>query len=202
MDISINRALSELKLLNKKITDKTAKLQVAVGIQQKTVIDKDVFLKSVAANIQQLRDFIQNRNKIKSAIVLSNAKTKVTIGDKTMTVAEAIERKTSIDLDKALNKKMREDYYNLESQIEQHNVNAKTQADKQCEAALGAQTEGDKGAQYKTIFEAYYEANKAEVLAPEDIKAQIEKDQDTIDEFESEVDFILSESNTKTSINV
>ena len=200
--MSINRALSELKLLNKKITDKTGRLQVAVGIQQKTVIVKVDFINTVKANVQQLRDLITNRNNIKSAIVLSNAKTKVTIGDKTMTVAEAIERKTSIELEKSLNKKMREDYYGLKSQIEQHNNNAKAQADKQAEAALGAATEGDKGTQYKAIFDAYYDANKADVLAPNDIEVQIEKDQDLIDEFESEVDFILSESNTKTSITL
>ena len=202
MEMSINRALSELKLLNKKITDKTGRLQVAVGIQQKTVIVKVDFINTVKANVQQLRDLITNRNNIKSAIVLSNAKTKVTIGDKTMTVAEAIERKTSIELEKSLNKKMREDYYGLKSQIEQHNNNAKAQADKQAEAALGAATEGDKGTQYKAIFDAYYDANKADVLAPNDIEVQIEKDQDLIDEFESEVDFILSESNTKTSITL
>jgi len=34
MDISINRALSELKLTNKKIADKTARLEVATGVQK------------------------------------------------------------------------------------------------------------------------------------------------------------------------
>jgi len=202
MKMTINRALSELKLLNKKIADKTSRLEVVAAINEKTVIDKDGFIAKVSADTQSIRDLIKYRASIKSAIVMSNANTKVTVGKVSMTVAEAIERKTSIDLDKDLNRQMREKYFTLKSQVENHNVNAKAQADKQAVAALGADTEGDKGAQYKSIFDAYYDSNKAELLAPEDIEAQIEKDQDTIDEFESEVDFILSESNTKTSIEV
>lgn len=202
MEISINRALSELKLLNKKITDKTGRLQVSDAVQKQTQEGGKVFIETAAANIQAIRDLISRRNLIKSKIVLSNASTTVAVGSQSMTVAEAIERKTSIELDKNLNRRMREQYYTNKNGVDAHNDKCRAQADKQAEAALGAATEGDKGTQYKAIFDAYYDLNKAALLAPDDIENQIEKDQDKIDEFETEVDFILSESNTKTTIEV
>lgn len=202
MEISINRALSELKLLNKKITDKTARLQVSDAVQKQTKEQGEKFISDAVAGIKSIRDLIARRNYIKSKIVLSNASTSVAVGDKTMTVAEAIERKTSIELDKNLNRRMRETYYGHKGSVEAHNDKCRSQADKQAEAALGAATEGDKGIQYKAIFDAYYDLNKATLFAPDGIEKQIEDDQDKIDEFESEVDFILSESNTKTMIEV
>lgn len=202
MEISINRALSELKLLTKKITDKTERLQVSASVQKVSQVDSSQFINDSAAGIQSVRDLIKRRNTVKSAIVMSNAATTVTIAKETMTVAEAIERKTSIEFDKALNRRMREQHYGNKSNVEKHNDQCRTKADKQAEAALGASTEGDKGLQYKAIFDAYYDLNKADLLSPENIEKDIEDDQDKIDEFEAEVDFILSESNTKTMIEV
>jgi len=200
--ISINRALSELKLLNKKIEDKTDKLEVAIGTQKINETDKEAFLAKADADIQQVRGLIARRNLIKSAVVLSNANTSIVVAGQLMTVAEAIERKQSIDLDKSLNRRMRERYFGIKAGVEQHNDNVKVQADEQAKAALGADTEADKGAGYKSIVEAYVDRNKAELIAPQDIELQIESDQDKIDEFEAEIDFILSESNTKTEIDV
>ncbi|MGI9541920.1 MAG: hypothetical protein ACR2MX_01600 [Cyclobacteriaceae bacterium] len=204
MEISINRALSELKLLNKKISDKTKSLNVASAVTSKEVKEdaKEMFLKTIEGNIQRIRDFIDRRQRIKSAIVLSNALTKVVVAGKEMTVADAIERKQSIQLDKDLSKRMREDYFSCKNATDIHNEKASAKADKQAEAALGAATEGDKGIQYKSIYDAYYDTNKAELISIDNIEAMIETDQERIDEFESEVDFILSESNTKTMINV
>ena len=200
--ISINRALSELKLLNKKIASKTDSLDAAAGVKGIASEQKDNFIKDSKAKVQQIRDLIARRDLIKSSIVASNAQTMVAVAGKSMTVAEAIERKTSIDLTKNLNRKVRESYYSAKAGVENHNEEVKRNADKQAEAALGADTEGDKGAGYKAIVDAYIERNKAELIAYEGIEQEIEKTQDEIDEFESEVDFILSESNTKTMIDV
>lgn len=204
MEMSINRALAELKLLNKKITDKTMAVKVAVGVKQNGLVveAKDAFIKEQTAVIQQIKDLIARRNSIKSAIVASNAVTTVSIGGKSMTVAEAIDRKSAIELEKSLNRVLRERYYGAKSSVEQQNDKASQAADKQANAAMGAQTEGDKGAQYKSIYDAYYDLNKCVVLAPEGIEKMIEKADDEVAEFEKDVDFILSESNTKTVINV
>ena len=203
MNISINRALSELKLVTKKINDKTARLEVCAAWKSGAdEVAKVAAVDKADSAIQSIRGLIEHRNCIKSSIVRSNAETIVTVSKKSMTVAEAIERKTSIELDRALNKRMREHYYGNKQGVESHNTQAGKTANSQVTSALGADTEGDKGAAAKAIFAASYDANKAELLAPENIEAEIEADQESIDEFEAEIDFILSESNTKTLIDV
>ena len=204
MEMSINRALSELKLITKKINDKTARLEVCAASKTQGLeeVAKKAFVEKAKGDVQSLKDLIAQRNKIKSAIVLSNAMTKVVIGNITLTVAEAIERKTSIELEKNLNRKIREHYYTNKTNVERHNEQAKQQANAQVSKALGADTEGDKGAAAKAIFDSSYDVNKAELLSIDGIELMIENDQDKIDEFESEVDFILSESNTKTTITI
>lgn len=202
MEMSINRALAELKLLNKKITDKTNALLVAEAAKGVAAEAKQVFIRDQAASIQQVRDFIVRRNAIKSAIVASNAKTTVTIGNKTMTVAEAIERKTGIEHEKHLMRRLRERYYGAKAAVEKHNETVKAMAEKQAATALGAQKEGDKSVEYKAVFDVHYNMNKAELVAQDGFEKEIETGDDAIAEFEKDVDFILSESNTRTMINV
>lgn len=203
MTISINRALAELKLIAKKIEQKTVSLEVTVCIKSDLVDEfkKDFVTKSTSA-IQQVKDLIERRNKLKSAIVTSNAFTTVLVSKKQMTVAEAIERKSSIELERSLCRQLREKYFTSKKGIENHNAQVDKDADKAALQALGADTEGNKGEAYKSIVDAYKLRNKAELLAPEGIEKDIEEMQDAIDEFECEVDFALSESNIKTMIEV
>lgn len=201
--ISVNRALSELKLVTKKIEQKTGKIVVAGGFKNSATKDEnDAFIKEAKSSIQQAKDLLERRNKLKQAIVMSNATTKVSIDGKEMTVAEAIEKKASIELTKEFSKKLREEYYGNKNGVEQHNTKVSADADKKADVALGAATEGDKGVAYKAIVDAYKLENGAKLVAPEGIEKEIEDLQDEIDNFESEVDFVLSESNVKTMIDV
>jgi hypothetical protein len=200
--ISITRALTELKLLNKKIEQKQAGLQIAAAVKDHTPEKEAMFLSDAKSKMDQITGLIDRRAALKKAIVMSNAVTKVTIGTESMTVAEAIERKTSIELEKSYCKAIRENYYGYKTTCERHNETVENEANRASAEALGADTEGDKGAAYTAIVEAYKKKNQATLIAPEGIEQTIEDLQDKIDEFESEVDFILSESNTKTMIEV
>ena len=100
--MSIHQALSELKLLDSRIERAinsgrfigTKKLVESKVSQTRTTV-KD-FNVSAKADLESVRALIERRSEIKSKIVASNAKTKVTIGGTKYTVAEAIERKSSI----------------------------------------------------------------------------------------------------------
>lgn len=204
MEVSINRALSSLKLLTKKITDKTGELVIASIVKYDTMSpdDKTTVLTSYSSNVQAIKDMMTQRNRIKTAIVASNAVTMIEVAGESYTVARAIERKTSIELEKNLNRQMRESYYSNKSALERHNDQCRAKADQSANAALGAGAEGDKGEQYKAVFSAYYDMNKAEMIAPPDAEVVIKKDGDRIADFENDIDFLLSESNTKTMITV
>src|SRR5690606_13391079 len=106
MTLSIAGALVELKLLDKRIEKATGNgLFVSYKLGQnvpKLFKNSEEMLTTIKASHQSVTALITRRNMIKSAIVVSNATTKVTIGDESMTVAEAIERKNSIYYDKAL----------------------------------------------------------------------------------------------------
>ena len=57
------------------------------------------FLDDAVSKLQSANDLINYRRALKSAVLQSNAVTKVTVADKEMTVAEAIEYKNSISLE-------------------------------------------------------------------------------------------------------
>lgn len=98
-EMSIHRALIELKLIASKLQAKIQAIKV-VGVVDKDgkigTQTRDEFEKSVTANVQSIEDLIRRRSVIKNAIVASNAVTKVTVAGKEMTVADAINRKVEI----------------------------------------------------------------------------------------------------------
>ncbi|MDR3596247.1 hypothetical protein [Clostridium sp.] len=101
--MSIHRGLSELKMLDKRI-ERSIKESKFVGSKKKsaenvnnTTTSKDKFNESIRREYQSIQALIKRRTEIKRLIVLSNAKTIVTIGDKEYTVAEAIENKKIIE---------------------------------------------------------------------------------------------------------
>lgn len=204
MQISVNRALAELKLITKKIEQKTQKLVVAeVFKATSSNAELTEFKEKVSAEFNSVSALINNRNIIKCAIVASNAVTKVTVNNKTMTVAEAIERKTSIHFEKALSMNIREKYYNAKARTEKHNDKVDAAAEAQAAKILESDSaESKKDVVYMKVVENYKETNGALLVSVNGIEKIIEESQARIDGFETEVDHILNESNVKTMIDI
>lgn len=200
MEMSITRALAELKLADKKITQKIKELTSAYLVKKKDKAECEKEMASMQSKYQSILDLIARRNNIKRLIVASNATVTVLIGGKTMTVAEAIERKTSIELEKNLVRTIRESYYSCKQDQEQYNSNVDLKADEQAKNI--ATGEDVKSEAYAAIREMFVKDNEVHLICLQNCEELIEKLQDNIDEFESEVDFVLSESNTKTTIKV
>ncbi|HYK73264.1 MAG TPA: hypothetical protein VEV44_09105, partial [Pseudoneobacillus sp.] len=103
MEITIAKGLVELKLLNNRINrviNDSVFAGFTVGKKVMTGFnDIEELEQRAKSDYQSVQDLIKRRNEIKSAIVVSNATTEVQIADKTLTVAEAIERKSSIEYD-------------------------------------------------------------------------------------------------------
>lgn len=202
-EISVARALNELKLTSSKISSKTNSLLVAqLAISSKTKEEtRKEFKDKFKADYQQVKDLIKYRDALKAAIVASNAITDVTVAGVVMKVSEAIERKNSIQLQKDLNTKLRNAYYSVASNVEQHNKQVSTKADQQASTALSGLTD-NVAEQHQKLVDTYIKASEAEVLAVNGIEALIEEEAQKIAEFESDVDFALSESNVKTLIKL
>lgn len=205
--ISITEALNELKLYDAKIS-KAIGSHKYVGAAKKSsnmlgVQTKEVFNNNAKAGYQSVTDLIKNRNKLKSLIVQSNAITEVTINDKVMTVAEAIERKNSIQYEIDLLNTLKLQYTTATSTVNAENKKVDTQIDKLLETFVGKDT--DKKATKEdqaAITEPYREKNEFELVDPLNIYDEIQKLEAEIDGFNSSVNTALVLSNATTFIEI
>jgi RNase P subunit RPR2 len=204
--ISIARALIELKTLEKRIDKKLHELEpisILTGNKLESGIDsKEAFEKEVKASYQSLIALIEYKRKIKSAIVKSNAVTYVEIAGAKMTVAEAIERKSSIGIEKEIKKTLAKKYTDKLKIVENHNSNIQSQLYKLLQATYSKpETELSKE-DYDKIAIPFKENNDATLIDPLNVKKTLQELDEEISEFESEVDIALTESNARTEVEV
>ncbi|MFK2825234.1 hypothetical protein QYG89_05985 [Bacillus sp. B190/17] len=205
MKISITRALAELKLLDKRIRstmDSTQLIDFSIG--EKLVngfATTKEFEDKARSAYQSTLDLIKRRNAIKSAIVLSNAMTQVEIAGNKYTVAEAIERKTSIQYEQQLLQKLKREFSIVTEQVEDINEEVKQQLDRQLEVLYGREAKL-KVDESNELIKSYREKNEAKIIDPLKLRNECEKLEKKIDEYLTEVDFVLSTSNTLTEIEI
>ena len=200
--ITVTEGLVELKTLDKRIYKAMEKEFIAVYMNAEKDSEKvKEFGKSAEANYQSVVDLIDERAKVKAAIVKSNAETEVTIGGKTMTVAEAIEKKSSIEYQKILHDKLKRAYADAVSiSVKQNNV-VEGKIDRLLEALVSSDKTVSAEDQKHTA-EIYMESNGCFVSDPIGIQNEVDKLDKEITTFEAEVDTVLSISNAKTLITI
>lgn len=201
--ISVTRALAQVKSLNDRIARATAQAFVSniVGGKHpsgKPTQEVEVILK---ANLQSVQDLIAQRKLIKSAIVRSNAVTSVEVAGVVQTVAEAIERKSSIVLEQTLLNTLRVQLAQQQSAVERTNVQVQTRLDTLIQTAVGKDRKVDE-AELKAITGPFEAQNKAEILDPSEAQKVVDALAADIDSFLLEVDFALSEVNATTKVDV
>ena len=199
--MTITRALVELKTLDKRI-QKTIDESTFVSIEG-DLRKPDVRAEKAQANYDRVRDLLERRVRIKSSIVSSNANTTVRICSRDMTVAEAIELKTSIKNYKNLLAQMRRQYGNSVQSMEMENDRARRTLESSL--ARGGNNDSDKDRDRQGVEEysrQYMKVNGVRLYDPLNITGKITEVDKFVVDFESEVDFILSEKNATTFIEV
>ena len=161
------------------------------------------FIDNAKSNYQSVIDLISNRAKLKSAIVQSNATTTVEIGGVTYTVAQAIERKSSIEYDKKLLESLKQQYKKATDTVLKENIKADSKVDMMLTTYFGKDTdkkinEND----IKIIADQIMGQNEWELIDPLDLYSKIEKLEEDISTFEANVDKELTISNSTTFIEV
>lgn len=205
MEISITRALAELKLLDSRITRGIDTITF-VACNKKSAknvngrVTKEEFDSSVKSSFQSITDLIERKKLIKSAIVESNAKTIVVINKKEMTVADAIERKNNIEYEKDLLDEMKNQLRRAVSNMESRNQEVDMKLNKLLETMLGSDNAKNVDKETNEFAVSYRNDNEYEIIDPLGIDLVIKKFEEEIENFESEVDYVLSESNTITKI--
>jgi len=205
MKMTITRALVELKTLSSRI-DKTTEGIIPVAIitgknSPRGYATKDDFEKDVKSKFDSVTTLIARRKQIKSEIVKANASTTVEIAGIEMTIAEAIERKNSITLEKRLLERLSSSYYQTLRQQEQLDARCQEQLHKLLEVNFGKDSKA-KSEEIDAISKPYLENNAPKLIDPLDVKKKIEELENSITKFESEVDVVLSEANAKTEFEI
>lgn len=205
MEISITKALRELKTLDARIIKKINETTFAASKKPKESIrgfkTVDEFEKEAKESIQSIKDLMNRRKQIKKSIVESNATTVVEVSGVKMTVADAIERKNFIEIEKTLLRKMNSDYAKSQEKVEVNNELAQDRLDTQLNNMISKDGKTDLTAVegYKKLF---WESEETKLIDPIDIKEIATKMALDIESFEDDVDVALSEINARTLITI
>ena len=200
--MSVTQALPELKLLEKRIDKVMDSIQDWCKVSHNGApVDKEKHKKETDAQLQSFMDLVKRRDTIKRAIILSNAQTKVKVGQFEGTVAEAIEYKKSIQFKRSLLEGMKSCLTNKREEYER----MKGQVDSRLERLLQSELGKDVKTNPETISAlttSFRENNKVELVDPLDLAVKIQSLEDELDAFETNVDWVLSQANATTLIQV
>ena len=205
--ISITEALNELKLYDSKITKAITNATLCGATKKSSdkvgVVKKEDFEDRAKASYQSVTDLIANRNTLKSAVVKSNAVTEVTVVDKVMTVAEAIERKNSIEYDETLLNEMKRQYANATAAVNKENKKVDAKVDDLLTTLVGKDSDKKLNKEdQEAVEKPYREKNEFEFIDPLGLYEKIQALEADIDGFKSNVDTVLVLSNATTFIEV
>lgn len=205
--ISITEALNELKLYDARIRKAISNIKL-VGAAKKSsdkvgVVSKDTFNERAKADYQSVTDLMANRNVLKSAIVKANAVTDVTVAGKTMTRAEAIERKNSIEYEESLLLEMKRQYATIMDSVNKENKKVDSKVDELITTLVGRDSDKKLSKEdQEAVEKPYREKNEFEFIDPIGIYDEMLSLESDIDGFKSEVDTVLVLSNATNFIEV
>jgi len=204
VNMSVHRGLSEIKLLTSRIDKSMGAAYVTANkVSNKTIGGRsiDEVRRLIEGNFDSVVALIENRKRIKAALVRTNADTKVNVAGAEYTVAEAIERKASIVLDKMFLQTLKNQFTQQNNTVENQNSQLPNKLETYLVSVLG-----EKGSRspedVKMHTKVFEDQNKFELIDPRRIANYIEKYEKEIDEFASQVDYVLSESNATTFFEV
>lgn len=209
--MTVHKALAELKIIDDRILNAINNVEfidsVKNGTKKINGVSVDAYKESIKSCYQKANDLINRRNALKRAVVMSNATTKVTIGDREYTVAEAIDMKNNgmNGMKCMLNTLIRQ----YQDATYKFNCNSgeslEEKANKYVMNILGSQgssTDKTDAKQVQALHDAFIANNEFIMIDPLNVEKCIEDIQNKIAEFETEVDAALSVSNAVTTIDI
>lgn len=206
--MTVHKALAEIKVMDSRINNAIYGGVYCLANKHSNEKVKGIavedYKKVMQGYYDKANDLIKRNEAIKKAVVLSNAVTKVKIGDNEYTVAEAIWMKNhGIDNKDELLVRLQQQYNKAQAEILKNNGEELDKRAEQYVIGIYGSKEGkaDTEAFEKTKKE-FIKAYQYELLDPIGILNVIENLEKEIDTFKAEVDAALSTSNAITEIEV
>jgi hypothetical protein len=197
--MSITQALAELKLLDKRIQKALDHVEWADVKSKSNPIDSEKFTRTARAEFQSFADLVKRYDTIKRAVVLSNATTRVRVGTWEGTVAEAIEYKRSIYYKRRLLDVMKNQLFTAKELYKTQQEAVDARLEKLLHSELGKDVKTSPET-ITALTNTFRENNKVEIVDPLDLAARTRELEEEIESFETNVDWVLSETNGKTLI--
>ena len=208
--MTIHKALADLKTMDARICnaiDSTDYVRAVKHSAEKIIgVKIGDYKDKIRSNYQKVMDLIKRRDAMKRAVVLSNATTTIQIGDKEMTVAEAIDMKQhGMDFKNILLRTITSAYTNAQNELARNDgENLEKKAEQYVLAVIAAQPKDSKMSvdsdAMKALRKTYIENNTYDLIDPLDVVKIMENLEAEINEFNAEVDAALSTSNALTVI--
>lgn len=210
--MTIHKALAELKTMDARITKAIHETPYVLAVKHSAEkingMTVDNFKDKMRSGYQKATNLIARRDAMKRAVVLSNAATKVKIGDNEYTVAEAIEMKNhGMEFKSDLLRQMNSAYTAAQNELVRNGGEAlEKKAEQYVLAVIAAQPKDSKMSvdsdAMKTLRQTYIDNNTYDLVDPMNIAKVMEKLDAEINEFNAEVDAALSCSNALTVIEL
>lgn len=205
--ISVTRALAELKRLDKEFStliDNSPYIAIQVGEGDQAVGPNNIpvaeCVKAIQSAWDQINQIQKTRSSLKAAIVKSNATVVVTVAGKQMTVAEAIELKSTISAQRTMLSNMKRSYSMAQTAQNEHNKKVEEKIDNLLKSVYSADRSKVDSSNYDAVAKPQWAKAKASLIDPLKLADQIKAKEAYIEELVTEVDYTLSEVNARTDI--
>lgn len=201
----VTQGLNELSLLDSRINKAISNggfISPAKTNEKKVTPNKtkEAFASEARAAYQSILDLISRRDRIKKAIVASNAVTEVKINGETMTVASAIELKSSIAYKELLLEELKDQHNGAVFAVNQKNIELEHKIDNFVSQNISGKDSKAKKEDYDELVKPIRFAGEYSLVDPLNITDVIHELDQYIEGFKSEVDSVLQISNCTTWI--
>lgn len=210
--MTVHKALAELKIIDDRINNAIVSGTYVIANKHSNTkihgMTIDDFKTSMKADFQKVSDLIARRNAIKRAVVASNAVTKVNVGDNEYTVAEAIEMENhGMEFKNTFKNYIAHQYTNAKNEFDKNSGEPlERRAENYVLSVIQAQPKDSKMAvdsdAMKNLRAQYIKDNTYDIIDPIGVKDVIEKLDNEISGFITEVDAALSVSNALTVLDI
>lgn len=206
--MTVHEALCELKTLDARIDKAIQGCSFVFANKHANTkvsgLPLSAFCEEVKRHYQSAKDLISRRDAIKRAVTMSNASTKVAIGDKEYTIAEAIEMKNhGIPMLQKLLKKLDSDNQKARRSADNNNGDyLEERADGYVKSLYGNVDMKGASDEIKKVRADFIAAQTTEVVDPIGVVSEMDDLSKRIDGFSVKIDSALSVSNALTEITV
>ena len=200
--MTMHELLVSIKMTKKKLQaiEETSNTSVTMITAAEASADVTEVTATLLSNYQTRAALISNLEAYEKARAITNAQTMVKIGDRDMTVSDAIKEKENIKYKKALLQRMKLELGRVQSIATAENNKLKDKLEKAY--PIGSDTTPDGIDAMTKARDAEFEKHKTVVIDPNNFAEKIEKLSAEIDTFEASVDAALSYINAVTTVTV